>query len=246
MKTQHKSRRGSDEWEADRHPHFVYGVLAEATGQIRSAFAHYRLEIRATGYFKAYHCLGTLLLHRGRLTEARDAFRAAIRRGRGAGQPELTAGSLNSLGLVYDRLGLPAKAVAAWHRSARLDPKSSIPLVNLSLRHLLDGDRARGVSRLLEALRRCPRDLKTRRWVGYALVKYDLDVRRGLRYLEAAERVQAYDARLLADLSSAYQKLGMTREARSARQRAKRFEARTTGSGGQTELLPEASGSRRA
>lgn len=228
MKTranQNASRRDGADFEVVRHYHFVCGCAAQATGQYRSAFAHYRLETRATGYFKAYHNLGGLLLMRRRFREATDSFRAAARAALRSGKRHDAVDSLTSLGVAHSRRGEIAKAKSAWRRAARLDPAEVRSLVNLGLQQLLEGDRHGGDSLLERALRRRPRDPAVRRWVGYAWVKYDLNLRRGLRFLEEARASNSHDASLLADLSLAYQKLGRRDEAMKAIRRAARLDA---------------------
>lgn len=206
----------------------MFGDAAESTGQFRSAFAYYRLEIRATRYYRAYHSLGTLLLRRRRLREARDAFRAAVRGANRAGRRAHAAVSLNNLGLVYEDSGQPSKAIEAWAQASRLDPTDTRALVNMALHLLFRGDRRRGTTLLERALGRRPRDLETRRWVGYALVRLDLDLARGLRYLEQALESQPRDTTLLVDLRMAYEKLGRMGDARRMARRARRFGAPST------------------
>jgi tetratricopeptide (TPR) repeat protein len=194
-----------DSWELDRHHRFVYGRMAETLGRPRSAFAYYRGEIEATGYYKAHYNLGCLLLARGRLPEAREAFTAAARR---AGSDRaLAAAAWNNLGVAHQRSGEARTATAAWRIASRLAPRDPTPFVNLGMQALRDGKRSRGLALLQHALRLRTRDPLTRRWVGYALIEWELDARRGVSLLEAARKVWGRDARLLADLSLGHMQL---------------------------------------
>lgn len=216
-----RDRGGSDE-ESDRHPNYFIGQLAQSLKQDRSAFAHYRREIRLTKYPRAYLALGSLLLRRGRVTEAKLALQAAVNRARRLQRPIEASAALVSLGIAYERLGLKRRAVKCWRRAAELDPRSPEPLVNLALSELQQGDAAVGAALLERALTLRTNTATIRRWVGYALVKYDVDVRRGLRFLEAARSGETADDPLLyVDLGCAYEKLGRMREARAAARRAR-------------------------
>lgn len=60
--------------ESTQHPELMAGRLAELAVEPRAALAHYRREIRASGYYKAYPALGILLTQKGRLRESRLAL----------------------------------------------------------------------------------------------------------------------------------------------------------------------------
>jgi len=74
---------------------------------------------------QAHQNAGLALLRLDRLPEARDQLEAALATSRRSPR------SLNALGVVYSRLGEPAKAVEAWKRCVEADPQQYDALYNL-------------------------------------------------------------------------------------------------------------------
>jgi tetratricopeptide (TPR) repeat protein len=201
----------------------VCGIAAWELGVERSAMAYFRSEIRRTSYFKAHFGLAGLLSKRGRLDEAIFHYRQALRRVK---DRHLKADVLNNLGTAYGSKDQRPRAIELLRHAATLNPRDPMPLVNLALQYLRLGDAQRGRRALMKAYRLKRRGAETRRWVGYALVEYDLDVRRGIRLLERALRGSPDDAGILADLAVGYQKLSETHRAKALARRAERADSK--------------------
>ncbi len=206
--------------ELGAHPNFVYGVIAEIAGRERSAIAHYRIEIRRTSYFKAHGALASLLAKRGRVSEALKHVTQAMRR---SPDNRWTSSALNDLALLYSRKGLTEKSIKALKQSIRLNPQDAVPRVNGAIEFLERGDRERGGDWLAEAVRLRKNDRQVDDIVGYLLIAYDFDLRRGIRILEAAIKREPRNARAIADLAVGYMKLGHEPKAKALAKRARRL-----------------------
>jgi tetratricopeptide (TPR) repeat protein len=189
--------------ELEQHFSFVLGCFAEGIGSERSAIAHYRNEIRKTGYFKAHFNLARLLAKRGRVRESIAHYRYAVRRARGSD----AADALNNLGLLYLRKDRVADAIRAFQRASRLDRRSGAPLVNAAVVHLRRGEFATAQRWIKRARQRRRLDKEMDKWVGYILIVYDVDVPAGVRLLERARKRAPQDAHILTDLAIGYSKL---------------------------------------
>lgn len=180
--------------------------------------AYYRSEIRKTSFVKAHYALARLLRDKGRLDEARRHYQQVLRRGK---TRELQAMALNGLGLVRRAEGRTTEALACYRAAARRDPRQAEPLINAATAFLADGHLAQGRAWLQRTLRRGKREPDVDKRVGYCLVEYDVDVRRGVRLLERAVARRDSDAEAWADLAVGYLKMGSLSQARAAARAAR-------------------------
>jgi tetratricopeptide (TPR) repeat protein len=215
-----KSRHPAEN-ELEAHFPYVCGNVSAALDRERSAIAYFRSEIRRTSYYKAHYDLAILLSKRGRLKEAIFHYRQAARRSRRRAD---RSDVLNNLALTYARRGLEEEAIKTLRDAIRQNPRSVAPRVNLALQLLSRGDRDQG-RRWLEGafrLRHLETEANAERWVGYALVEYDLDIRRGVRMLQQRLARNPRDWAAMAVLAVGYMKLGEHRQAKTLAKRAKR------------------------
>lgn len=169
--------------------------------------AYFRSEIRRTSYYKAHYDLAILLSKRGRVREAILHYKKAARRG--ATRAE-RSDALNNLALLFLRKGLTSQAISTFREAIRQNPQNAAPRVNLGFQFLQTGDKRRGQQSLERASRlgRLDPSGQTQRWVGYALIKYDLDVRKGVRMLEQVLARDPTDSATRSDIAVGYMKLG--------------------------------------
>jgi tetratricopeptide (TPR) repeat protein len=209
------------------HPELMAGRLAELFVDHRSAFAHYRTEIRTSGYYKAHLALGALLKEKGRLREACDTLLHAVTGARLARDRLFVNYALDELGCVYERMGRRRDAEQAWRRALRYAPRSGRLRALLGVSRLEAGDRRRGAPYIRDAVRLMSRDVTAQRLVGYALVRWGLDLRTGVRLLQRVRQtIDSSDPRLpllLVDISDGLLSLGRRRAAERLAEEAVRL-----------------------
>jgi tetratricopeptide (TPR) repeat protein len=130
--------------------------------------------------------------------------------------------ALNNLGLAYSNMELVAEAISAFRQAIRQNPQSAPPRVNLALGFLRHGNRLQGRRALEFAVRLRRVEPEATRWVAYALIEYDLDVRRGVGILERTLAQDPEDWGAMADLAVGYMKLGNYAKARVLATKARR------------------------
>jgi tetratricopeptide (TPR) repeat protein len=167
----------------------------------------------------AHFNLARLLTKRGRLDEAAVHYRQAVRRSIGT---DNTSDTLNNLGLVHSRRGRAAEAIATFRQAVRRNPRSPAPRVNGALEFFRLGDPRQGRLWLQRALELAPIDPNADQFLGYLLIEYDIDPRRGVRILKRALARSPGAARVMADLAVGYMKLGNRLKAKTFASRAKR------------------------
>lgn len=206
--------------ELDTHFGFVCGLVAETLGQERSAIAYYRSEIRRTSYFKAHYNLARLLSQRRRWRDAIAHYKQAARR-----SPDriVASAALNNLGVVYSRQGRARDALATFRVAVLKNPDDPMPRANGALDLLELGDKTKGQRWLNRAIMLHRHNHDADDLIGYALIAYDSDVRRGVRLLERVLAKDGTNARVLADLAVGYMKLGDSAKARRTAKRARRL-----------------------
>ena len=191
----------------DTHYSFEFGVLAQTGGNIRSAMAHYRNEVRKTGYFGAHFKLAWLLSRgRRRLREAAEHYRCALT---ARGVPAMArADAWMNLGTVYNRMGRHREAIQAFHKALRFAPRNRGVALNMALSFFEAGKRQEGQDWLRRYSRQRHREFEDDKLAGYLMITYDVDVRGGVARLRGWLRREPSDALIRADLALAYAKLG--------------------------------------
>jgi tetratricopeptide (TPR) repeat protein len=191
------------------HYSFDYGVLAQARGNVRSAMAHYRNEIRKTDYFGAHFNLAWLLSRgRRRLREAATHYRCALA-ARGVGSVDRAEAWMN-LGAVYNRMGRHREAMQAFRKAGRIRPRDPAVTLNVALSLFEAGKYRQGRDWLGRYLRRRFRVFEGDKLAGYLMIAYDTDIPGGVARLRRWLRREPSDALIRADLALAYAKLGRT------------------------------------
>ena len=173
--------------------------------------------------FEAQYFLGRVYFERSKLMPALGSFRRAL-----ALNPE-SVKAHNHLGQTLEGLTRFEEAKIAYHRAIDLEGKSAArsewPYYNLGSLLLSEGDAARAVALLEQALERNPSSVQIQTKLGVALsaaARFDEAAQR----LEAAVRAEPRNANAHYQLGRVFMKLGKVDEAREHLSRFERFRER--------------------
>jgi Flp pilus assembly protein TadD len=216
-------KRRPEKFEIVEYPSFAAGAFAQHFRRERSAMAHYRKEIKRTGYWKAHFNLAWLMSRRRRLREAVEHYRLAIRHR----PPRLDAAAAwMNLGLAYHQLDRPKEAARALRRALQLDRGNAQTVLNMAMVSFENGDPDEGKECLQRWFRRSERSAEGDDLAAYLLIEYDVDIRKGIRLLGRLLCERPDDAVVRADLARAYVKLGDRRAASRFAREARRLAAK--------------------